>query len=56
MYTLGIGSSVDLSLIIRAAEAGKGLHEFSKKSEFIEEKLNYLINDALTEFLDEFSI
>lgn len=45
-----------MSLIIRAAEAGNGLYEYAVNSEKIDEKLDYLIRDSITEFLDNFSI
>lgn len=56
LYSLGIGDSVDLSLITRSAEAGNGLSEFAKSSHKIVEKLEYLIKDSISETLDKFYI
>lgn len=56
VYALGIGEEADISLIMRASQAGNGKYEYAVNSQKIEEKLQYLIEDSISEFLDNFQV
>ena len=56
IYSVGIGNGVSKNLIIEAAVEGHGKFEFVSELSMLSQKMQYLLDDAISPFLENFSL